>query len=106
MKVRPRLRSLGKHLAFGLLVPAILLFNAAAIPEPYSIPLIYLAISPGNVLPFLQDRELMQELTLAVFGRQTPNYAPIQVLFLTLFWFLVGTAGSIAHSWLSSRRSA
>jgi hypothetical protein len=33
---------------------------------------------------------------VALFGRMTPNYAPITIVFLIIFWFIVGVVGSLA----------
>ena len=106
MTGQARVRSIGKHLAVGLLVPAVLLANAFIVPEPHSHPLIHVAIAPAKLMPLLENRELMRELTMALFGRMTPNYAPIQIVFLVTFWFLVGLAGSVAFSKFCSRSRA
>ena len=95
-----------RHFAIGLLVPAFFLANAFLVPEPYSHPLIHAALAPAKLMPFLENRELMRELTVAVFGRMTPNYAPIMVLFLIAFWFFIGLAGSCAWVKLRSRKDA
>ena len=79
------------------------LLNAFAVPEPYSHPLISIAIAPTKLMPFLEDRELLRELTIAVFGSMTPNFAPISVVCLVLFWFAVGVVGSIALSAFKER---
>ena len=87
-----------KHLGIGLLVPVVLLVNAFAIPEPYSHPLINVAVAPTKLMPFLEERELMHELTLSVFGRMTSNYAPITTVILIAFWFFIGLIASLAYS--------
>ncbi len=51
-------------------------------------------------MPFLENKQLMRELTISVFGRMTPNYAPITILFLIAFWFLIGVLFSIFFQWL------
>ena len=97
------LRGIAKHVGCGLLLPSVFILNAAFVPEPYSHPLIHAALSPGTLMPFLKDRDLMHALTLAVFGHPTPNDAPIQVVVLVLFWWLVGAAASVVHSRLRRR---
>jgi hypothetical protein len=86
------------HFGIGVLLPVALLINAFVIPEPYSHPLINVAIAPTKIMPFLEDRELMRELTISVFGRMTPNYAPITIVFLMGFWFIIGLLLSLAYS--------
>jgi len=87
-----------KHLGIGALVPGAFLVIAFVIPEPYSHPLINVAISPTKLMPFLEDRELMREFTISVFGRMTPNYAPITIVVLIIFWFFIGLMASLAYS--------
>ena len=77
------------YFGVGLLVPLLFLLNAFVVPEPYSHPLIYVAMAPTHLMPFLEDRELLQTLTLWVFGRGTPNYAPISIVILIIFWFVL-----------------
>lgn len=76
-------------------MPVLLLINAFLIPEPYSHPLINLAIAPSKLIPFFEERELMRGLTEFVFGRMTPNFAPIQILILVFFWFFISTVTSV-----------
>ena len=102
VKIKTILRCFG----IGLLVPALLLANAFLVPEPYSHPLIHVALAPTKLMPFLDNRELMHEFTVAIFGRMTPNYAPITILFLIAFWFLIGLAGFFAFYKLRSRKEA
>jgi len=104
--MRSRVRAVAVHCGIGLLVPALLLFNAFVIPEPASHPLIYLAISPTKVMPFVENREFMRELTLAVFGRQTPNDAPVLILILIIFWFVVGVIGSVVVSAVKASKAS
>lgn len=92
------------NIIIGAIVPIILLVNAFLIPEPYSHPLINVAIAPTKLMPFLENRELMHKLTLSVFGRMTPNYAPITILFLIVFWFIVGLLVSIPIKYIKERR--
>ena len=99
-------KSILRHFTIGLLVPAFLLANAFLVPEPHSHPLIHVARAPAKLMPFLENRELMGELTVAVFGRMTPNYAPIMILFLIAFWFFIGLAGSCVYVRLRSRKDA
>ena len=94
------------HFAVGLLLPTMFLVNAFVVPEPYSHPLVNVALAPTKLMPFLEDRDLMHDLTVAVFGRMTPNYAPITILFLIAFWFAVGLVGSFAISKFRSRKDA
>lgn len=86
------IKSLFFYILAGLILPTLLLLNAFVIPEPYSHPLIEVALLPRYLMPFLEDRELMKTLTLLVFGRQTANYAPIALIFFSIFWFLVSLA--------------
>nr|CAP48725.1 putative integron gene cassette protein [uncultured bacterium] len=89
------MQTMSKHLLVGIAVPVILLVNAFLIPEPYSHPLIHLGLAPTKLMPFLENRELMANLTEFVFGRMTPNFAPIQILFLITFWFAASATVSL-----------
>lgn len=82
-------RTIILYVSTGLSVPIVFLFNAFVVPEPYSHPLINIAILPTHLMPYLENRELMSELTQNVFGRQTPNYAPIMIVILIIFWFVI-----------------
>ncbi len=96
-----------KHLLVGAIVPAILLVNAFLVPDPYSHPLIYIGLAPTKLMPFLENRELMASLTEFVFGRMTPNFAPIQILFLMAFWFVGSvTASVLVAKFLEVRKNA
>lgn len=99
-------KSVFVHCGIGLCLPAVFLVNAFLVPEPYSHPLINVAIAPTNLMPFLENRELMGELTVALFGRMTPNYAPITIVFLIFFWFVVGATGSLALFKFKARNNA
>ncbi len=78
------------YLLVGLSVPSIFLLNAIYIPEPYSHMLRYVAKLPlYPLMPLMENKELMRELTLMVFGKMTETYIPIQVLILFTFWFLL-----------------
>lgn len=98
MTVWGKTRSIFIHCGIGLSLSAVLLVNAFLIPEPYSHPLIHVALAPTKLMPFLENRELMGELTMALFGRMTPNYAPISIVFLIIFWSFVGAMVSLAFS--------
>ena len=74
MEQKGKIIILAKHFGIGVLVPVILLFNAFVVPEPYSHPLIHVAIAPTKLMPFLENRELMRELTLSVFGTISDLY--------------------------------
>ena len=87
-----------KHISIGILIPSFLLFNAFIVPEPYSHPLIHIAIAPAKLMPILENHEFMRELTVLIFGKMTPNYAPIQIIFLIAFWFAIGVVGSLVYS--------
>ncbi len=104
MESKRRIKPAVKHLVIGVIVPAFLMVNAFLVPEPYSHPLLNVAITPTKLMPFLENRELMRELTLFVFGRMTPNYAPITIVFLVFFWFLVGVIASLLFSYIGERR--
>ena len=104
MEVLKKFKAIGMHIAIGVIVPMILLVNAFLIPEPYSYPLMKVAIAPTKLMPFLENRELMRELTLSVFGRMMPNFAPISILFLIVFWFFVGLLTSITVKYIKERR--
>lgn len=73
----------------GLATPLVLLLNAYVVPSLYSHPLIKVAMAPKYLLPFLQNRETLEQLTYFVFGRQTANYAPITILILIFFWAML-----------------
>jgi len=106
MTQRTRIKAILLHFAVGLLVPALLLANDFLLPEPYSHPLIYVSLAPTRLMPFLENRELMRDLTVEVFGRMTPNYAPITIVFLIAFWFLIGLVGSVALTKFWLRKNA
>ena len=91
------------HLTVGVAVPVLLLLNAFVIPEPYSHPLIDIGLAPIKLMPFLESRELMSYLTQVLFGRMTPNFAPIQMIFLILFWFLISMAASILYTYIKDK---
>ena len=57
-------------------------------------------------MPFMENNELMRGLTVMLFGRMTPNTAPITILILILFWFFVGAMGSLALSRFKATRSS
>ena len=97
------MKKLGRHILVGVTVPVVLLLNAFLIPEPYSHPLIHIAIAPSKVMPFLENRELMGELTVYIFGRMTANFAPIQILFLIFFWFFFSLGASVLCARLKGR---
>lgn len=87
MKFKDSLRTTAIYILIAIAVPLVLLLNAFLIPEPYSHPLINIAIAPTHLMPFLEDRELLHKMTLWVFGKQTSNYAPITIIILIIFWF-------------------
>ena len=97
------LRSIAKHIACGLLLPSAFILAAVFVPEPYSHPLIHAALSPGTLMPFLNGR---MGRGIAEIGHPPPHDAPIQVVILVLFWWLVGAAASVVHSRLRQRRIA
>jgi hypothetical protein len=68
-------------------VPLLLLLGAFGIPQPYSNPIISFAIFPTQLMPFLKNKPMLHEWTLWVFNRETPNYAPITIVILIIFWF-------------------
>lgn len=90
-----------KHILIGISIPITLLVCAFLIPEPYSHPFIYLGLASSKVMPFLENRELMSYLTEMVFGRMTPNFAPIQIIFLSVFWFAFSVLMSVIMSYFS-----
>jgi len=98
METETKIKSATKHVFIGALVPTVFLFNAFVVPEPFSHPLIDIAIAPTKLMPFLENRELMRALTMSVFGRMTPNFAPIIIIFLIAFWFAIGLIGSLVYS--------
>ena len=106
MTLLTQTKAIPLHIGISLFLPALLLVNAFLVPEPYSHPLIHVALAPAKLMPFLENRELMHDLTVAVFGRMTPNYAPIMILFLIAFWFLIGLVGSFVLSRFRSRKDA
>ena len=92
------------HIFAGVIVVFLLLVNAFVVPEPYSHPLIYVATLPTHLMPFLENREFLNKLTLWVFVKQTPNYAPITILFLIGFWFSFSVLISIVVSCIRSKK--
>jgi hypothetical protein len=68
MEPEKKIKTIAKHFGIGVIVPALLLINAFIVPEPYSHPFIDVAIAPTKLMPFLENRELMRELTIFVFG--------------------------------------
>jgi len=89
-----------QHLLSGMALPILLILCVFQIPEPYSHPFFYIGIAPRKLMPFLENKHLMRELTISLFGRMTPNYAPITILFLIAFWFVVGVLFSLFVRWL------
>ena len=83
------LKKTGLIIGIGLFLPIVFLFNAFVIPEPYSHPLINLAIFPLEFVPLMKNRELMNELTVFIFGKITPNYAPLGIIILIGIWFII-----------------
>ena len=83
------LKKTASIIGLGLFLPAIFLFNAFVIPEPYSHPLINVAIFPSEFIPIMENRELMRKLTVFIFGKMGPNYAPISITILIFFWFII-----------------
>ena len=94
---KKKVKSIVIHFVIGILLPTFLIMNAFLIPEPYSHPLIYLSLAPTKIMPFLENRELMQDLTIVIFGRMTPNYAPTTIIFLIIFWFFIGILLSLIY---------
>jgi hypothetical protein len=84
-----------EHILYGLLLPVSILALSFIIPEPYSWPIIELGIAPSKFMLFLQNEDLMRKLTVYLFDRMTPNYAPITIVFLFEFWFIVGLFSSV-----------
>lgn len=95
MSIAAIVRQAFVHMAYGSFCPASLLVGSFLFPEPYSHPFFTLATAPTKLMPFLENRQLLGELTIIVFGRMTPNYAPITILILIVFWFTVGLCTSI-----------
>src|SRR5690606_37866999 len=83
-----------------------LLVNAFLVPEPYSHPLIQVALAPTRLMPFLESEGLVRGFTIAIFGRMTPNFAPITILVLIGLWFIVGLVGSIVFLKIGRRKDA
>ena len=77
------------YLLFGLAVPILFLLNAFLIPEPFSHPFIYIAMSPTYLLNFFEHRALLDSLTIFMFGGQTQNDAPVLINILFIFWFFL-----------------
>lgn len=75
------------YIGAGLSLPAFLVAAVLILPEPYSNPIIGFATAPSEWIPLLKDKDTLHQLTLMVFRRPTPNYAPILMVFLSLFWF-------------------
>lgn len=90
-------------MGLALLCPLLLLLGVIFLPEPLAEYVLKISLSPASVLPFLENDNLMRTWTLCVFGRMTPNYAPIQILVLFIFWFLVALMAVLCVSWLISR---
>ncbi len=98
------MKGISKHMLIGVTIPVAFIINAFLIPEPYSHPLIYVGLAPSKLMPFLENRELMRHATEFVFGRMTPNFAPIQIIFLIIFWFLLSMLSSISVAHLKMVR--
>jgi hypothetical protein len=104
MEPEKKIKTIAKHFGIGVIAPALLLINAFIVPEPYSHPFIHVAIAPTKIMPFLENRELMHELTIFVFGRMTPNYAPITIVFLIIFWFFIGIIASLVLQYILGQK--
>ena len=95
-----------RPLVLGLLLPGALLVNAFLVPEPYSHPLIQVALAPTRLMRFLESEGLVRGFTIAIFGRMTPNFAPVTTLVLIGLWFIVGLVGSIVFLKIGRRKDA
>jgi len=94
-----------KHLLIGLLLPVVLWVNAFIIPEPYSRPLIKIAVLPQKLMPFLENIEMMREITVLIFGKMTPKYATIGIIFLIIFWLIIGVILSVVIRTILKKKS-
>jgi len=70
----------------SIAVPIFLLVSVFIIPEPLSWPIIKSASWIIQLIPI--DTDTYRSLTLYVFGRLTPNYAPIQIVVLSILCFI------------------
>lgn len=78
-----------KIIALAALCPLLLFLGSIFLPEPFATSVFKIASSPAHVLPFLENEALMQRWTETLLGRMTVNYAPIQIIVLSVFWFVV-----------------
>jgi len=85
--MRSRVKTITLYLSIGIGLPFLLLLCSFIIPEPYSHPFVEIAISPTNFIPLFENKELLEELTIMIYGHMTTNYAPISILLLNIFWF-------------------
>ena len=83
------LKNTGILIGLGLFLPVVFLFNAFVIPEPYSHPLINVAIFPLEFIPIMENREFVNEMTIFIFGRMTANNAPLGIIILIVIWFVI-----------------
>lgn len=66
-----------------------MLVGVLFIPEPYSHPLIDVAMSPTYLLNFFINREMLDFLTVLMFGGPKQNDGPVLINILLVFWFFL-----------------
>ena len=82
-------------------VPSALLILAFVLPEPYSWGIIK---SAGWIIDLFHiENETYHNLTVTVFGRLTPNYAPIQILILFILLFALTFIGLVLYGSSSNK---
>jgi hypothetical protein len=85
-----RSKSIAVYTGISFAVPLLLLLIATQAPAALAKPGIEFAILPMELFNF--DTQTLNQLTVLVFGSLTPNYAPIQIVILFIFWFCLSLA--------------
>ncbi|WP_347989793.1 hypothetical protein [Methylomonas sp. AM2-LC] len=80
-------KNFAMYMGISLAVPLLLLLIATQAPPALAKPGIEFAILPMELFNF--DTQTLNQLTVFVFGSLLPNYAPIQIVILFIFWFCV-----------------
>ena len=82
-----KINRLVKELSFCLLAPIFVLGACILLPGEYLRECLNVIFWPIESL--IADRETQHELALLIFGKVSPNYAPIQLLLYMTFWSVV-----------------
>lgn len=84
MSIRKYLVEYALAVFISIVVLIVALTAMAFIPIHISNP--FMGILSWPLENLMANKESQRELTIAVFGRMTPNYAPIQLVLYFVFW--------------------